>query len=113
MVRFQTKNPVLGKFWSALDWKMLIHFVTNWNILPRFGECYGHLVHFVSIWYIFHVFGIMYIPGKIWQPWMAFVGSDERKWRTNHISFQGLCALQVDYYLNKSLLEKNCSDAFN
>jgi hypothetical protein len=61
MVRFQTKNPNLGKFWNAFYWKMLIYFMANWNILLRFGECYGHLVHFVSIWYIhFHVFGIVY-----------------------------------------------------
>jgi hypothetical protein len=53
MVRFQTKNPNLGKFWNAFYWKMLIYFMANWNILLRFGECYGHLVHFVSIWYIF------------------------------------------------------------
>jgi hypothetical protein len=25
MVCFQTKNPNLGNFWSALDWKMLIY----------------------------------------------------------------------------------------
>jgi hypothetical protein len=24
MVYFQTKNPNLGKFWTALDWKMLV-----------------------------------------------------------------------------------------
>jgi hypothetical protein len=28
MVCFQTKNPNLGKFWRALDWKMLIYFMT-------------------------------------------------------------------------------------
>jgi hypothetical protein len=42
MVCFQTKNPDMGKFWRALDWK-------NVNIF------YGHLVHFVFIWYIFLV----------------------------------------------------------
>jgi uncharacterized Tic20 family protein len=60
MVCFQIKNTNLGKFWSALDWKMLIHFVAIWNILLRFGKFYGHLVNSVFIWYIFPVFGIMY-----------------------------------------------------
>jgi hypothetical protein len=27
MVYFQTKNPNLGKFWSALDWKVLIYLM--------------------------------------------------------------------------------------
>jgi hypothetical protein len=36
MVYFQTKNPNLGKFWRALDWTMLIYFMTIWNILRAF-----------------------------------------------------------------------------
>jgi hypothetical protein len=59
MVSFQTKNPNLGKFWKALDWKMLIYLMAIWNILQTFGIFYGHLVHFVFIWYIFPGFGIM------------------------------------------------------
>jgi hypothetical protein len=55
MVCFQTKNPNLGKFWRALDWKMFIYFVAIWNILWRFGIVYEHLVHFVFIWYIITV----------------------------------------------------------
>jgi hypothetical protein len=55
MVCFQTKIPDLGKFWMALDWKMLIYFMAIWNILWRFGILYNHLVHFVFIWYIFPV----------------------------------------------------------
>jgi hypothetical protein len=57
---FQTKNPDLGKFWSALDWKTLIYFMDNWNILTRFGKFHGHSVHFSGFWY--------HAPGKIWQP---------------------------------------------
>jgi hypothetical protein len=60
MVCFQTKNPNLGKFWRALDWKMLICFMVIWNILWPFGIFYDHLVQFVFIWYIFPVFGIMH-----------------------------------------------------
>jgi hypothetical protein len=60
MVCFQTKNPNLGNFWSALDWKMLKYFMAIWNILMRFGKGYVHLVHFVFIWYIFPVSGTMY-----------------------------------------------------
>jgi hypothetical protein len=34
MVYFQTKNPNLGKFWRALEWKIL-----------------DHLKYFTAIWY--------------------------------------------------------------
>jgi hypothetical protein len=27
MVCFQTKNPKLGKFWRALEWKVLVYFM--------------------------------------------------------------------------------------
>jgi hypothetical protein len=60
MVCFLTQNPNLGKFWRGLDWKMLIYFLTIWNILPTFGVFYDPLVHFVFIWYIFPRFGIKY-----------------------------------------------------
>jgi hypothetical protein len=32
MVYFQTKNPNLGKFWRAIDWKMFIYFMDIWNM---------------------------------------------------------------------------------
>jgi hypothetical protein len=57
MVSFQTKNPNLGKFWRALDWKMLIYFMAIWKSLWRFGIFYDHLVHFGFVWYIFSGFG--------------------------------------------------------
>jgi hypothetical protein len=44
MVYFQTKNPNLGKFWMALEWKMLVYFMTISNILRPFGIIYGRLV---------------------------------------------------------------------
>jgi hypothetical protein len=37
MVCFQNKNPNLGKFWRALEWKMLLYFMVIWNILRSFG----------------------------------------------------------------------------
>jgi hypothetical protein len=49
---FQTKNPNLGKFWRALEWKMLVYFMVIWYILWPFGNI-------VVIWYIFHRFGIL------------------------------------------------------
>jgi hypothetical protein len=52
MVSFQTKNPNLGKFWKAPDWKMLIYFMAIWNILPTFGIFYNYLAYFVFIWHI-------------------------------------------------------------
>jgi hypothetical protein len=39
-------NPNVGKFWRALEWKMLEYFCP-------FGIIYGLLVQFVVIWYIF------------------------------------------------------------
>jgi hypothetical protein len=60
MVCFETKNSNLGKFWSALDWKMFQYFMAIWNILWRLGIFYDHLVHFEIIWYTFSGFGIMY-----------------------------------------------------
>jgi hypothetical protein len=69
MVYFQTKNPNLGKFWRALEWKRLvyssyfilkilrplgIHFMAIWS----FG---GIWVYFPPLWYI--------VSRKIWQPW--------------------------------------------
>jgi hypothetical protein len=44
MVYFQTKNPNLGKFWMDLEWKMLLYFMTIWNILGPFGIIYDRLV---------------------------------------------------------------------
>jgi hypothetical protein len=55
MVCFQTKNPNLGQFWRALDWKMFVYFMAIWSILWRFGIFCDHLVHFVFIRFIFPV----------------------------------------------------------
>jgi hypothetical protein len=41
---FTPKITILGKFWRALEWKMLVYFMPIWNILRAFGICYGHLV---------------------------------------------------------------------
>jgi hypothetical protein len=44
---FKPKNPNLGKFWRALDWKILwLH-----------GIFYGHLGYFITVWYILCSFG--------------------------------------------------------
>jgi hypothetical protein len=66
----RTKNPNLGKFWSALEWKILVFGILYirpfWYILwsfgilyVHFGIFYGHLVYIVTIWYIFLSFGIL------------------------------------------------------
>jgi hypothetical protein len=57
---FSNQKSQFGKFWSALDWKMLIYFMAIWNILQTFGIFYDLLVHFVFIWYILSCFGIMH-----------------------------------------------------
>jgi hypothetical protein len=41
---FQTKNPNLGNFGRALEWKMLVYFMTVGNVLRPFGLTYGRLV---------------------------------------------------------------------
>jgi hypothetical protein len=43
-MHFQTKNPTLGKFWRALECKMLVYFMPIWNILRPVGIVYVHLV---------------------------------------------------------------------
>jgi hypothetical protein len=44
MVYFQTKSPNLSIFWRALECKMLLNFITIWNILQPFGKIYGRSV---------------------------------------------------------------------
>jgi hypothetical protein len=51
---FYAKNPNLGKFWRALEWKMFVYLMFIWNILWPFGIFYGHFGNVVIIWYIFH-----------------------------------------------------------
>jgi hypothetical protein len=44
---FKTKNPNLGKFWMALEWKMLVYFMGICNILRTYYESFGFkLVYF-------------------------------------------------------------------
>jgi hypothetical protein len=49
----QTQSPNLGKFWRALQWKMLVYFLDIGSILRPFDKFYGHWVYFEEIWYIF------------------------------------------------------------
>jgi hypothetical protein len=50
MAYFETKNPNMGKFWSVLQWKMLVYFVAVWSTMWPFGI----LVMLMVIW----LFGI-------------------------------------------------------
>jgi hypothetical protein len=68
MGSFQTKNPNLGKFCRALDWKMLP--------LWPFGIFDRHLGYFMTIWYIVCSFVLFVrfwyiVSRKIWQPCSA------------------------------------------
>jgi hypothetical protein len=54
---FSNQNPNLGKFLTALDWKIFIYVKAIWNILRVFGILYDHLVYFV--FKFFSGFGIM------------------------------------------------------
>jgi hypothetical protein len=48
MVSFWTKNHNLGKFWRALDCKMLIYFMAIRNIFKTSVIFYDHLCKFVT-----------------------------------------------------------------
>jgi hypothetical protein len=73
IVYFQTKNPNLGKFWSVLQWKMLVNFTAFWSLLRPFGIFYAHLVCiFCGHFGTFSCFGVFFpfwyfVPRKIWQ----------------------------------------------
>jgi hypothetical protein len=109
MVYFQIPNPTLGKFWRALEWKLLVFFIVTRNILRTFGIFNGHLVYFRAIWYILGPFGnvvvnLVYFPPfwitvwrKIWQPSggvgaVGLLDYVRRKWLnfTTHIFLQYL-----------------------
>jgi hypothetical protein len=86
MADFQTQNPNLGKFWRALDWKMLIYleyFTILWNILLSFGIFYYPLEYFTILWNILLSFAgwpdwaIIYF-GK----WFENYRSSARIWAT-------------------------------
>jgi hypothetical protein len=57
MVYFKTKNPNLGIFWRALEWKM-------WYIIRPFGIIYDHLVYVI--------FGRLVQFVIIWQTYFPF-----------------------------------------
>jgi hypothetical protein len=42
----------LGKFWKALQWKMLLYFMAIRYILWPFGIFFGNLVYVTPFWYI-------------------------------------------------------------
>jgi hypothetical protein len=60
MVYFQTKDPNLGKFWTVLQWKMLVFFTAIVSTLRPNVIFWGNLVHLVVIWYIFPILVYLY-----------------------------------------------------
>jgi hypothetical protein len=46
-----TKNPILGQFWRALEWKVLAYFMAIKNILRPFGIIYDHLAIYGNVVY--------------------------------------------------------------
>jgi hypothetical protein len=61
MVYFQNEKHNLGKFWKALDWKMLTIFMAIRNILQTFWIFCDHFEHFLFIFgTLFSGFGNMY-----------------------------------------------------
>jgi hypothetical protein len=59
MVCFQTKNPNFGKIWRALEWKMLLYFLTVCNILRPFGII---IYASYSLWWL----GIFFTFWHVW-----------------------------------------------
>jgi hypothetical protein len=57
---FQCKNPDFGKFWRALQWKMLVSFMAILSSYRPFGIFYGHLVQFPPFWYTFPHFDMLH-----------------------------------------------------
>jgi hypothetical protein len=56
MVDLKTQNPNMGKIWRALEWKMLLYFMTIWKIFRSFGIIY----RFIAVWYSLWSFGIFF-----------------------------------------------------
>jgi hypothetical protein len=50
MVYFQTKNSNLGRFWRALEWKLLVSDIPIWNILRPFGIFAWSFGKFAPFW---------------------------------------------------------------
>jgi hypothetical protein len=48
---FEQKIQIWVNFWRALQWKMLVYFMSIWSIF---------LVYVVAIWYILRLFGIFF-----------------------------------------------------
>jgi hypothetical protein len=71
MVHFRTKNPNLGVFWRALEWKMFVYFIVICNILHLCRIFYGYLVYFVVIRYIFLFWSaVLWKSGNLDQNWL-------------------------------------------
>jgi hypothetical protein len=66
MAYFHTKNPDLGIFCRALEWKMLVNFLSILDSVRQFQKFMAILY---SLWSfsMFFRFG-MFGPRKIWQP---------------------------------------------
>jgi hypothetical protein len=76
MVYFQNKNPTLGKFGRALEWKGLVYLMPILNIIRLFGVFYGQFVNFLVILYTFSPFWYV-VTRKIWQPCQRGIGHDQ------------------------------------
>jgi hypothetical protein len=66
MVYLNTKIPIFGIFWRALEWKILVYYLALWYIwwpfvnFMIFGKFNGHLLNLVNIFVHFLHFGTLY-----------------------------------------------------
>jgi hypothetical protein len=71
---FTNKNPSLGKFWSDLQWKMLVYFIAIWSIIRQHGMFLRPISYSISI----PRFGILY-QEKSGNPVQGQAASGEKK----------------------------------
>jgi hypothetical protein len=111
-VCFQTKNTNLGKFWRAMQWKMLVYFMAIWYILWPFGIFCVHFVYFMVIWYIFPRFGTLYQEKSGNPAWSCSINSCPHYYRFRNMGPQYLFFVDIHtrYWLKIST-SKLCTTA--
>jgi hypothetical protein len=71
MVYFSTQKSILGKFWSALEWKRLVYSIAVYvEYITAISECYGHLVFCNNLEYLSPVLVHIFCQEKSGNPVM-------------------------------------------
>jgi hypothetical protein len=93
----KTQNSNLGKFWKALQWKMLVYLMAILFILLPFCSFYGHFVHFMAILSILRPNSIFYGQLVYFSPFGYVVGTEtnlathshdsNKKWTSSDVAW--------------------------